>query len=860
MNYVIEQGWAFYWGTSEWTAQEIIEACEIADRLGLIRPPQYHILERSRVEYDFDVLYKKYNYGLTTWSPLASGILTGKYSNGIPEGSRLSIPLYKNLLSNGLEEKIAKVVKLTEIANDLGCSMAQLAIAWVASNAHVSTVILGATSIKQLDENLKALEFADKITPEIREKIDAIADFRAKLVTDPEPHVLALRKHLSGLHTAWLDDEQLNNLPIVDVFADVSTPRAQTSGVQKSSSTEKTQEQATLITDAVLNAELGDHDTQLLDAALDFPFDTELSPILEPFADATVAMSPLRMQRRQSKSPTTRRTTSSPLRRAPAVTTPRQVSKVNGEATTPLRITKRPRTRSSSWQEQEQNTFFTMFKVKWPRTHEGEQAPPFSSLLLQRFDAISTKVRTKSVMEVRQFYTTVMQNIADMLEVVNNDVDLTNPDQVRIAVWCWSKLMADKKNYEEFQALESQPESVKTRLANSLLQSIIRSRRQMLKAKSDNAASSDKPTPPGLTSISAWVSRSNLSSFFAKGNAPVPQDSNVQIHHPMVRKKHPVSRGQVALMLPAGPPLVTENAKKVLSVQQPCGESSGGAALNRKRSVSTDRSPAPGSAKKARRAVVEDATFTSPPPTNKRSRSRTRNGVAFHTPQQSRKKIYIKMRMVPRDKQTKADVVRCGCRPKVELKLSSTKKISEITAHMSKKWAKVRSLLPKGAMLCFFQKNGNDKWSKEDSNVTCFDIWKHCGKQINGENVVEVSYLWKVPNGATDSENVKEQDLMPLGAPPGLFEQKVTAATKQALSSGDESETALLSPARGLQEFGEKVAFDRSITAEAKEEAALGALISDSGDEDFGEEFSPTTGRLRRRIKPVLVSKEEFNI
>ncbi|RLN71606.1 hypothetical protein BBJ28_00007497 [Nothophytophthora sp. Chile5] len=197
MNYVIEQGWAFYWGTSEWNAQEIIEACEIADRLGLIRPvfdqPQYHMLERSRVEFDFDVLYKKYNYGLTTWSPLASGVLTGKYSKGIPEGSRLSLPSYKQMLSNGLEEKVAKVDKLTEIANELGCSMAQLAIAWVASNPHVSTVILGATSIKQLDENLKSLEFADKITPEVRAKIDAIADFRAKLVTDPEPHVLKLR-------------------------------------------------------------------------------------------------------------------------------------------------------------------------------------------------------------------------------------------------------------------------------------------------------------------------------------------------------------------------------------------------------------------------------------------------------------------------------------------------------------------------------------------------------------------------------------------------------------------------------------------------------------------------------------------
>ncbi|KAE9014768.1 putative voltage-gated potassium channel subunit beta [Phytophthora rubi] len=198
MNFLIEQGWAFYWGTSEWCAKDIIEACEIADRLGLIRPvydqPQYHILERSRVEYDFDVLYKKYNYGLTTWSPLASGVLTGKYSKGIPEGSRLSMSSYKQMLSNGLEEKIAKADKLAEVAKEVGCSLAQLSIAWVASNPHVSTVILGATSIKQLDENLKALEYVDKITPEVREKIDAIADFKPKLVAQAEPFVINLRQ------------------------------------------------------------------------------------------------------------------------------------------------------------------------------------------------------------------------------------------------------------------------------------------------------------------------------------------------------------------------------------------------------------------------------------------------------------------------------------------------------------------------------------------------------------------------------------------------------------------------------------------------------------------------------------------
>ncbi|KAG6609821.1 Threonylcarbamoyl-AMP synthase [Phytophthora cinnamomi] len=666
---------------------------------------------------------------------------------------------------------------------------------------------------------------------------------------------------LSGLHTAWLDDEQLNNLPIMDVFADISTPKAGDSSTEAANTAEKTQEQSSA-KEPEINAALGDHDAQLLDAALDFSFDTELSPILEPFADTTVTMSPLRMQRRLSKSPRTRRTSSSPMRRAPTVTTPRQVSRTVEQETAPLAVAKRPRTRSSSWQEQEQNTFFAMFKVKWPPTPEGEQTPPFSSLLLERFDAISTKVRTKSVMEVRQFYASVMQNIAEMLDVVDNDIDLNNPDEVRIAVWCWRKLVADTKHEEDFEVLESDPASVKPRLANVLLQSIIRSRRQMLKAKSDSAAANnDKSAVPGITSISAWVSRSNLSSFFAKGSVPAPENPTVRIHHPMVRKKHPVA--QSAMMPPSSFPPVSDNVTKALSrpTVQHRNVESPGRALKRMRSVSTDRSPAPGSAKKTRHAEMDDLTFTSPPPSDKRSRSRTRNGVAFHTPQQSRKKIYIKMRMVPRDKETKANVVRCGCRPKVELKLSSTKKISEITDHMSKKWAKVRPLLPKGAVLCFFQKNGTNKWSKEDSNVTCFDIWKHCGKQTNGENVVEVSYLWRVPEESdvpAADENVQVQDMMPLVAPSGLFEQEVAA---QVLSSGDESETAQLSPACGLQEFGEKVAFDRSITAEAKEEvAALEALISNSGDEDLGEEYSPSTGSLRRRIQPVLVSKEEFDI
>ncbi|GAB9476543.1 K+ channel protein [Globisporangium polare] len=197
MNYVIDQGWAFYWGTSEWNAHDVIEACEIADRLGLARPvmdqPQYHVFERSRVDYDFVNLYKKYKYGLTTWSPLASGVLTGKYNNGIPEGSRLSLPMYKAMLSNGLEAKVEKTRKLVDVAKEIGATLAQFSIAWVAANENVSTVILGATSIEQLDENLKALEFIDKITPEIRAKVDEIVQYKPRVLPSAEPFIHKVR-------------------------------------------------------------------------------------------------------------------------------------------------------------------------------------------------------------------------------------------------------------------------------------------------------------------------------------------------------------------------------------------------------------------------------------------------------------------------------------------------------------------------------------------------------------------------------------------------------------------------------------------------------------------------------------------
>lgn len=165
----------------------------IADRLGLVRlivqQPEYNILERSKVEFDYVNLYKKYKLGLTTWSPLAFGVLTGKYSKGIPEGSRLSQLYHAGLVKN-LDERVAKVNKLRVIAEELGCS---LALAWCASNENVSTVIMGATSVAQLDENLKALAVVSKVTPEIKTQIDVIVQFVFKLPVT-EPRLIALRE------------------------------------------------------------------------------------------------------------------------------------------------------------------------------------------------------------------------------------------------------------------------------------------------------------------------------------------------------------------------------------------------------------------------------------------------------------------------------------------------------------------------------------------------------------------------------------------------------------------------------------------------------------------------------------------
>ncbi len=179
MHNIIEQGKAFYWGTSEWPAADITAAIEIAERHHLHKPvmeqPQYNMLARERFELEYARLFKDYGYGSTTWSPLASGLLTGKYNDGIPIDSRGALKDYEWLLPRFTNaEKIGKVKELGAIAQELGCSSAQLAIAWCLKNPNVSTVITGASRVSQVDENMKSLDLVEKLTAEVMEKIENI--------------------------------------------------------------------------------------------------------------------------------------------------------------------------------------------------------------------------------------------------------------------------------------------------------------------------------------------------------------------------------------------------------------------------------------------------------------------------------------------------------------------------------------------------------------------------------------------------------------------------------------------------------------------------------------------------------------
>jgi voltage-dependent potassium channel beta subunit len=191
-NHVIDQGKAFYWGTSEWSAAQITEAHGIARELGLIPPlmeqPQYHMFHRERFEAEYDHLYKEFGMGTTIWSPLASGLLTGKYNAGMPAGTRATLEGYEWLKARFEDEaavaNIAKVGKLMDIADEIGCSMAQLALAWTLKNPNVSTTITGASRPEQVVENMKAIDYVEKLTPDVMARIEEILDNKPKFPTD----------------------------------------------------------------------------------------------------------------------------------------------------------------------------------------------------------------------------------------------------------------------------------------------------------------------------------------------------------------------------------------------------------------------------------------------------------------------------------------------------------------------------------------------------------------------------------------------------------------------------------------------------------------------------------------------------
>jgi voltage-dependent potassium channel beta subunit len=185
MNILIQQGKILYWGTSEWSAAEIMEAHRAATQFGLIPPsveqPQYNLLERNKMEGEFLTVFNTVGMGTTIWSPLASGLLTGKYNDGIPDNSRLALEGFDWLKDRLMaEDKLNKVRELGNIAREFGTSLATLSIAWCVANPHVTTAILGATKKEQLTENLKALDVLPRLTPEVLQRIDGLMQTKPK--------------------------------------------------------------------------------------------------------------------------------------------------------------------------------------------------------------------------------------------------------------------------------------------------------------------------------------------------------------------------------------------------------------------------------------------------------------------------------------------------------------------------------------------------------------------------------------------------------------------------------------------------------------------------------------------------------
>lgn len=497
-----------------------------------------------------------------------------------------------------------------------------------------------------------------------------------------------------------------------------------------------------------------------------------------------------------------------------------------------------------TWTEHEQNNFFSMFKGKWPPGTDGQGQTAFGSLLLQRFDQISKKIKTKSVIEVRQFYNAVIRNVTELLRDVTNDIDLTNPDETRITVWCWSKLLASERTtLDRVQTIDDMDEKNRNRIAHSLHQSIVRSRRQMLKAKSTELVHGSSHRA-ALSTISTWMNRSSTNAFLA-GKSTYSMDETI-VHHPVVRKKNGAPSPSTPVLEAIMSGRVSGLSRTPIQIAGP----------KRSRDDSaTHSTPVP---KKRRTHVVgTEPDFMSPPQAVISGRgAASKREIAFQTPQElSRKKIYIKMRMVPKNSQTKQWVTTTGSRHKVELKLSSTKKMSDVAKHMESKWAKVHSSVPSGSVLHFFQKghdfstDGTHGWTEMSEDVTCLEIWKLCGREINGENVVEVSYGW-FPASASSIQRT-DSKLSKLARSSGDLFGKLMSSQEGQAGSTTVSET--VSPTRGLQAFGEQMAFER--------DASDNEILSLGGDQsDAFSESSPLGGRPRQRIIPMLVAHEEFNV
>ncbi len=184
MDSLVRQGKVIYWGTSEWSAREITEAHGVARAHGLTPPtmeqPEYNLLHRDRVEGEYAPLYEAFGLGTTIWSPLASGLLTGKYNDGMPDDGRLNLPGYgwlkKLWTGEDGQEKLRKIRRLTALAEEIGISVTHLSLAWCLKNPDVSTVILGASRLSQLEDNLASLDALESLTPDVMDQIEAIVD------------------------------------------------------------------------------------------------------------------------------------------------------------------------------------------------------------------------------------------------------------------------------------------------------------------------------------------------------------------------------------------------------------------------------------------------------------------------------------------------------------------------------------------------------------------------------------------------------------------------------------------------------------------------------------------------------------